>query len=255
MKRRSPLDPVTTDSMPRSPAPAIIPHTATFCVAVVYLLAGCAQSVEVKTDFPEPLVETLPLQVGLRYSEEFLQYRYAEDLPDDVTWSFSIGESNRKLFDRIFNRLMARAVEVGEGDPLDGLDAVIEPSVVALEFSLPRQSRSDQYAVWIRYMLRVVSTDGELISELPISAYGQSDSKLLKGDDSMRQATIRAMRDAAVSIIVGFPADERIRQALLKTSAAETLDDAAADAADEATEEFPEDKLEDSMEETLDGNS
>lgn len=215
------------------------------------LLSGCAQTVEVKSDFPDPLVETLPLKVGMRYSQEFLEYQYAEDLPDDVTWSFSIGESNRKLFDKIFTTLMQRAVEVGDGESLEGLDAVIEPSVVALEFSLPRQSRSDQYAVWIRYLLRVSDTDGELITELPISAYGQSDSKLLNGDDSMRQAAIRAMRDAAVSIIVGFPQDEKIRQALLEPPADTPLDDAAEETADEATEEFPDEP----MEETLDGNS
>jgi hypothetical protein len=214
---------------------------------VLACVGGCAQTVEVKSDFPDPLVETLPLKVGMRYSQQFLEYRYTEDLPDDVAWSFSIGESNRKLFDKIFTTLMEQAVEVGDGDSLDGFDAIIEPSVVALEFSLPRQSRSDQYAVWIRYMLRVLDTDGQLISELPISAYGQSDSKLLNGDDSMRQATIRAMRDAAVSIIVGFPKDAKIRQALLEMPGEETPEVPAGETAEEATDEPPE--------ETLDGNS
>jgi hypothetical protein len=214
---------------------------------VIACVSGCAQTVEVKTDFPDPLVDSLPLKVGMRYSQQFLEYRYSEDLPDDVSWSFSIGESNRKLFDKIFTTLMEQAVEVGDDDSLEGFDAIIEPSVVALEFSLPRQSRSDQYAVWIRYMLKVLDTDGQLISELPISAYGQSDSKLLNGDDSMRQATIRAMRDAAVSIIVSFSKDEKIRQALLELPGEETLEDPAEETAEKATEEPPE--------ETLDGNS
>jgi len=218
---------------------------------LVCLTAGCAQTVEVKSDFPDPLVEKLPLEVGMRYSQAFLEYSYAEDLPDDVTWTFSIGESNRKLFDKIFTTLMERAVEVSDGDSLNGLDAIIEPRVVALEFSLPRQSRSDQYAVWIRYMLRVLDNEGQLISELPISAYGQSDSKLLNGDDSMRQAAIRAMRDAAVSIIVGFPADEKIRQALLEIPGEKPLEGTAEEAAEEFNEEFPEEPVE----ETLDGNS
>ena len=186
------------------------------------LLLGCAQSVEVRSDFPDPLVETLPLRLGLRYTAEFLDYRYTEDLPDDVTWSFSIGEANRKLFDRIFETLVREAVEIGPEDPIDGFDAVIEPSVEALEFSLPRQSRSDQFAVWIRYQVRVLAPDGSLINELPITAYGQSDSRRFRGDDSMRQATIRAMRDAAVSIIVGFPQDEKIRRALLEDATDET---------------------------------
>ncbi len=189
---------------------------ASLLLASLLGLLGCAQSVEVRSDFPEPLVDTLPLKVGLRYTPEFLGYSYAEDLPDDVTWSFSIGESNRKLFDKIFEALMLEAAEVSADDAIEDFDAIIEPSVVALEFSLPRQSRSDQYAVWIRYLLKVTDNKGQLISELPISAYGQSDSRRFKGDDSMRQATIRAMRDAAVSIIVEFPKDEKIKQALLE---------------------------------------
>lgn len=210
------------------------PKAAAACslIAIAWL-AGCAQTVEVKSDFPDPLVDSLPLKVGLLYSEEFLNYRYAEDLPDDVTWSFSIGESNRKLFDKIFTTLMDQAVAIDDGDSLAGLDAVIEPSVVALEFSLPRQSRSNQYAVWIRYLLRVSDPEGQLISELPISAYGQSDSLLLNGDDSMRQATIRAMRDAAVSIIVGFSGDEKIRQALLEPPGDATPDETAEETAEE----------------------
>ena len=233
-------------SIPRRPLRATLGGAIIACLA-----AGCAQTVEVKSDFPDPLVETLPLKVGMRYSEQFLEYSYAEDLPDDVTWSFSIGESNRKLFDKIFTTLMEQAVELGDGDSADGLDAIIEPSVVALEFSLPRQSRSDQFAVWIRYMLKVMDTNGELISELPISAYGQSDSKLLNGDDSMRQATIRAMRDAAVSIIVGFPKDEKIRRALLEIPAEVPLEGTAEETAEESAEELPEQP----MEEILDGNS
>lgn len=194
---------------------------STMLLGLLLGLLGCAQSVEVRSDFPKPLVETLPLKVGLRYTPEFLNYSYAEDLPDDVSWSFSIGESNRKLFDKIFESLMLEAVEISADDATDDLDAIVEPSVVALEFSLPRQSRSDQYAVWIRYLVKVMDNEGRIISELPISAYGQSDSRRFKGDDSMRQATIRAMRDAAVSIIVAFPKDEKIKQALLEVESDE----------------------------------
>jgi hypothetical protein len=75
--------------------------------------------------------------------------------------------------------------------------------------------------VWIRYNLNVFAPDGTLITRMPISAYGQSDSRTFKGGSSMEQATIRAMRDAAASIIVGFGADPKIRQALLEDSSDE----------------------------------
>jgi hypothetical protein len=182
------------------------------------ILAGCSQSVYVQSDFPDPLVEALPYRIGLRYTPDFLDYSYTEDLPNDVAWSFSIGSSNKKLFDKVFASLFQETVILADGDSTEGLDLVVEPSVSALEFSLPRQSRTDQYAVWIRYNLMVSGPDGQLVTNWPISAYGQSDSRRFKGDKSMRQATVKAMRDAAASIIQGFTEEEKIKQALTGSS-------------------------------------
>ncbi|MDJ0929314.1 MAG: hypothetical protein QNJ73_16875 [Gammaproteobacteria bacterium] len=170
-------------------------------LAAAAALSACSQAVVVEPDFPKPLVEPLPLAVGLRYSPEFTGYQYAEDLPNDVDWSFDIGAANRALFDKVFNEMFDRAVDLGEREPAAaGVDLVVEPRVEALEFSLPRQSRTDQYAVWIKYKLHVTRPDGSVITDWPIAAYGQSDSKRFGGAKSMAVATARAMRDAAAQI-------------------------------------------------------
>lgn len=201
--------------MNRRPHPHRPPAWLAAAGALAWLMiAGCSQSVQVQSDFPDPLVQALPYSVGLRYLPEFVEYTYSEDLPNDVTWNFAIGTSNRKLFDKVFASLFEQTVVLEPDASGAGLDLVVEPAVDALEFSLPRQSRSEQYAVWIRYNLHVFGPDGQLVTDWPVSAYGQSDSRLMKGDISMRQATIKAMRDAATIMIQGFAADEKIRQAL-----------------------------------------
>jgi hypothetical protein len=186
------------------------------------LLGACAQSVVVNTEFPEPLVEPLPLKVGVHYDSALSEYAYTEELPSDSTWSFTLGEVNTKLFDGAFTALFKQTIAVGgtggTGDPYDGLSAVIKPSVEAFEFSLPRQSRSEQYSVWIRYRLNIYEPDGTLITSWPVSAYGQSDSRTFGKAKSMEQATINALRDAYASIVIGFAQEPTIKKALFSDS-------------------------------------
>jgi len=103
----------------------------------------------------------------------------------------------------------------GSGPSYAALDAVIVPGIDAFEFSLPRQSRSKQFAVWIRYNLHVYTPDGTLIMNWPISAYGQSDDRTFSTSAAMEEAVIKAMRDAAASILIGFAEEPEIREALL----------------------------------------
>jgi hypothetical protein len=200
----------------------LFPITRASLLVASVLLGGCSQSVVVETDFPEPLIEPLPLQVGLHYDSALTDYSYTEELPSDATWSFTLGDVNTKLFDGAFSALFEQTVQVGDtggtGDPYDGLNAVIEPILEAFEFSLPRQSRSEQYSVWIRYRLNVYTPDGTLITGWPISAYGQSDSRAFGKNKAMEQAAINALRDAYASIVIGFAKEPQIKAALLPES-------------------------------------
>ncbi len=183
------------------------------------MLGACSKSIVVDTEFPEPVISSLPLSVGVYYEEVFRTYSYTEKVPNDVDWFFDIGETNIRLFDRIFTALFDITLAVegkGGAEPeYATLDAVIVPTVEAFEFSLPRQSRSEQYAVWIRYNLDIYSPTGTLITSWPVSAYGQSDARTLGAGAAMEEAVVKAMRDAAARILIGFEKEPKIREALL----------------------------------------
>lgn len=187
--------------------------------AAATLLAGCSQAVTIDTTFPRPVIDALPLKAGVRYGPEFSDYRYVEALPQYGEWTFDLGGANRKLFEILFSALFAETVAVpsieSAAQAHPDLDVVIEPAVEALEFALPSQSRSDQYSVWIRYNLAIYEPTGDLITNWPVSAYGESDSRTFGASKSMKQATIRAMRDAAAIIALGFAGQPKVRQALL----------------------------------------
>jgi hypothetical protein len=188
-------------------------------ILTAVMLGACAKKIVVETEFPEPVVESLPLNIGVHFETAFTQYSYTEDLPNDIEWSFDLGAANIKLFDRIFTALFDITVPVdgnGGSDPAyASLDAVISPTIEAFEFSLPRQSGSEQYSVWIRYNLHIYSPDGSLITKYPVSAYGQSDTRTFGASAAMEEAVIKAMRDAAASIVMGFAEQQKIKETLL----------------------------------------
>ena len=181
---------------------------------LVPLAAGCDQALSVPNTFPEPVVEPLPLDVALYFNNEFTKYRYQENVPGESQWDIELGEANVALFESVSRRLFRSATRVDSrpaGPAAAGFNAIIEPSVAAFEFSLPNQSATDQYSVWIRYTIKVFKPDGELLTSWNISAYGESGSTLLRPARSMQQATMLALRDAAAMLTVGFLKEARAR--------------------------------------------
>ncbi len=177
-------------------------------VSLVFI-TGCARSVTVLSDFPEPVVEPLPLAIGIRYPAELAEYVHVEDPMMDTEWTIRLGEANMKMFRVLFASMFDEIVELegtAAGEGAEGVDAIIEPRLEELEFTVPRQSGNDQYTVWLRYNLRILSPEGKLIGDWRITAYGQEDEGSMGtgAEDSMKEAAITALRDVAASIIIGF---------------------------------------------------
>ena len=189
------------------------------------LTAGCSQSLTIPDRVPEPLVQTLPLRAGLYYTPAFSGFRYTENGEGESGWNIELGQANVGLFDRLSSRMFRDTAHTG-GLPAAGIpadfDVVIEPAIDAFEVSLPSQSASDKYAVWIRYTLNVYGPDGGLITAWKLSGYGEAGENTLKPARSMEQATILAMRDAAAAISLGFAAQPGIDKLLQEKSDAGT---------------------------------
>ena len=181
-------------------------------------LVGCSQSLTVQTEFPTPVLEPLPLIVGIRYPDTLTDYVHHEAPPLEAEWTIHLGAANVLLFDKLFGAMFIQTVALEQDTSIVAhpeLDAVIEPTLEEFEFSLPRQSQTDQYAVWLRYNVRVYTPDGELICNWPVTAYGQAGAKTTAPEKPMQQATVLAMRDAAASIAVGFINAPGIKDKLL----------------------------------------
>lgn len=188
-------------------------RTALTGIILAGLLSGCGANVTLKTPtIPEPLLEQIPMSVGLRMPPNFQQFIHEEKVYGREEWSINLGRSNAALFEQLLAYMFAEVTVLGpDDDPqLMPLDALIEVSIDAFEFSTPEQSNTEAFAVWIRYRLKVYNDEGEMTSNWPVSAYGKSQTTTLGGSEALQRAAILAMRDAAALMIMKFDNVTRI---------------------------------------------
>jgi len=195
--------------MPRSPIAALF---------IVLTLGGCAgANVQMQGEIPTPLVNRLPVRVGLYLEPALVQYVFEEKIQDHGDWRVEVGPMQKKLFEQITRAMFLEAVPVSSIAPAGAdLDAVLAPSIADFQISIPSQTRSDFYEVWIKYQMRLYDTHGTLIAEWPLTAYGKAnkgDFGFMDNSDKLviRQATMTALRDAGAFLSLRFSTVPNVR--------------------------------------------
>ena len=193
-------------------------HLAT--AACVMLLSGCNVAIVVTPDLPAPLVERLPLRAAVHLSREFLEFEHQEKDVGGRDWTVGLGTANDRLVATLATALFASSKRVSgvaeAATEMPELDLILVPTVEKFEFSVPSQSATDQYAVWIRYNLDLHDAAGNAITTWSVSAYGQSGQDGFGATEPLQRAVVRAVRDALATIATGFAKQKRIREALLR---------------------------------------
>ncbi len=157
-------------------------------------------------------MEKIPLSVAVRYPDDFEHYVHEEQIIGKEKWTIDLGRSNKILFNKIFASIFddVTVVEANMDPAAMLIDAVIEPTIEAFEFSTPSQSQTDAFAVFIRYRMKIFDREGKQFANWPISAYGKSLSTTMGGDDALRRAAVLAMRDAAALVVMQLEKSTRI---------------------------------------------
>ena len=171
------------------------------------LMAGCGANVTLDpVTIPTPLINPMPLSVAVRIPAEFEHYVHEDEVLGREKWRIDLGRSNAALFSQLFEFMFDDVTVLGPDDDASTLsiDALIEPSIDAFEFSVPSQSKTESYAVWIRYRLKIYDSAGDMYANWPLSAYGKSEQFGLSGDEPLKRAAILAMRDAAALMIMNL---------------------------------------------------
>ena len=178
------------------------------------MLAGCSSTVTMDMPtIPEPRVEKIPVDVAVRIPAEFNNFTHVEDVLGKDQWTIQLGDSNARFFSQLFDFMFDSVIILGPNDdPRDfQFDALIEPKIEGFEFSVPTQTQTDAFSVWIRYRLSIFDSVGNRASSWTVNAYGKSQKQGLGGSESLQRAAILAMRDAAALIIMQMEQVTKIR--------------------------------------------
>jgi hypothetical protein len=186
-----------------------------FAISAGVWLAGCGSSqVIVESSFPSPLIEALPVSVGIMIPDELYNYVYTEDIPDQSLWTIALGDANVAMLEPLFKRMFRETRDV-ETLPLAGadatLDAVIKPTLEKFEFDVPVGERDEFVEVWMQYHLTLYQPDGTTIFQWPVSGYGKSELDRDQ-EDAVQRAAIVAMREVGATISTKFAQQPQVKE-------------------------------------------
>jgi len=182
---------------------------------VSLLLAGCGTTaVAPRTELPPPLIDRLPVRVGIYYSKEFREYVHKEKR-GDVDYEVTLGPAHVQNLDWLLNAMFGEVVPVEDptrvADIQPPLTMVLEPKFEEYSFLTPRDVAGDAYIVTIRYLLTVYDGSGGRVDAFGFTGYGRESSGSLGSEKPLKLATQRAMRDAGAKVAVEFTDEESVR--------------------------------------------
>ena len=162
------------------------------------LLTGCGTSAKFRMDFsvPKPVISPLPIRMATYYPPQIRTHIYEEKIENHGDFRIDMTGAHEVLFSTVFDSLFEQYVEV--------------------QITLPQQTRSDYYEVWIRYQLQLWDRTGQLIHSWPLAAYGKANKNnyptLSRASSAaLHDATEFALRDAAASMSFYFAKEPQVQ--------------------------------------------
>ena len=199
---------------------------ATLSAALV--LSGCkgGASVTVDINVPRPLVEPIGVVVGMYLDDDLKNYVHEEELDDFGAYSINIGASQASVFAQVLDAMFSHVVPMANQMPAEAsadeerkialvdtdgrtvdVEGILAPSIEEMQFALPDQTGGDFYEVWIRYRMRILDTNGQVLAEWPLIGYGKANQRNYGSNDQgagLYAAAIWALRDAAAVLSFQF---------------------------------------------------
>lgn len=177
-------------------------------LAVAALLAGCGPTqFEAKSDLPTPVIEKIPVTVGLHIPREFSEKVYAEKRTGQE-YSIALGKSQSEGFTRMMQAMFTRVVQLPSAGAVSDPDirGILEPVLEDFAFVTPADSGTASYAASLRYRVNLYTPKGELTESWTFTGYGAEPASTMpgSGSEALQAATSHAMRDAAAKLVVEF---------------------------------------------------
>jgi len=191
-----------------------LPRLETIALAALLLalLVGCGPNkVVVQGNFPPPLIEPLPITLGVWFDDNFAKHEFFDEAKSkrDSSWVVNTGEAQVQMWNALLAGMFAQVVHLkeqpGPGQSNPAIDAVLLPHVEELQYAIPAQTNIKVYEIWLRYRFELVTTDGTPIAQWTMTSYGKTPTALLQSDqEAVNLAAVMALRDAGANFATSF---------------------------------------------------
>lgn len=184
-----------------------ISRCKTLCLAwlaTLTLLSGCGTTLEVKGEFPTPLIDPLSHSLGVNYLPQFSQFEYVEQSEERDDWKIGIGNAQKQLFNQVLSAMFSEIVMVDTPEA-KLTELVLQPTLEEFQYNTPRETNVKMYEVWMKYNLKVYNQQGQLIADWIMTAYGKTPSAFMQTDQAaLNEALVVALRDAGARMSLSF---------------------------------------------------
>lgn len=188
------------------------PALAALCLGLV--TACTATKLETKAQLPPPLLEQLPVRVGIYYSKEFREYKHLETRAN-IDYEVNLGPAHVTNLDWLLKAMFRDLVPVDDPTRVSGvtppLAFVLEPRFEEYSFLTPKDVAGEAYIVTIRYLLTVYDGAGARVDSFAFTGYGREKAHALATKEPLAVATQRAMRDAGAKVAVELADQDSVR--------------------------------------------
>jgi hypothetical protein len=201
-------------------------------LCLTLLIAACgSKQVIVEGNFPEPLLDPLPLTLGVIYPSAFAEHEFFDEAKGraESDWLVKTGEAQVEFWDTLFGGMFAEVVHIRDWETVERhraeIDGVLIPAIGELQYTVPTHTNVKIYEIWMRYEFRLVDIsaihqqeDGALtfnpderLATWPITAYGKTPTAFLQTDEeAVNLAAVVALRDAGAHFVTTFGAQPDI---------------------------------------------
>ena len=192
------------------------------------LAAGCStKQVVVEGNFPMPLLDPLPITLGVIYPSAFAEHELFDEAKGraESNWLVKTGEAQVDFWDILFAGMFDEVVHIRDWETVQRrapeIDGVLIPAIGDLQYTIPTHTNVKIYEIWMRYEFRLVDIaaihqqeDGALsfnpderLAAWPITAYGKTPTAFLQTDEeAVNLAAVVALRDAGAHFVTSFGA-------------------------------------------------
>jgi hypothetical protein len=188
---------------------------AALAAACLGLLAACTTtSLETKAQLPPPLLEQLPVRVGVHYSQEFRNYVHKETR-GSIDYEVTLGAAHVTNLDWLLKAMFREIVHVDDPARVGGVQPplafVLEPKFEEYSFLTPKDVAGEAFIVTIRYLLTLYDSGGARVDSFAFTGYGREKARTLASKEPLAVATQRAMRDAGAKVAVELTDQDAVR--------------------------------------------